>query len=138
MKNVENMAAKDGKESLAAQSAIKILRIVAFLDNANIPEVLFKNAAENYRKRDPEEGNSDLPLSVRFLDHQTFFLSKEGIWDKLKFLASIQVLISLSFIEAHSQLYSLHLLVQSWIRNRIPKEEKAVSITKQEHCYHVQ
>ena len=70
-----------------------------------------------------DEVNSDLPLSVRCLDPQTLFLSNEGVWEKLKFLAGIQVLISLSFIEAHTQLYSLHLLVQSWIRYRLPKEE---------------
>ena len=115
MQNIENTAAKDvGWESLAAQCAIKILRIVAFIHHANIPEDLFKNAAENYVKRNPEdEANSDVPLSVRWLDHQTLFLSDKGVWEKLKFLAGIQVLTSLSFIEAHDQLYTLHLLVQS-------------------------
>jgi tetratricopeptide (TPR) repeat protein len=126
MQNIENMAAKGvGEESLSAQSPIKILKIVAFLDHVNIPESLFKNAAENYVKRSGEdERNSHLPLSVRCLDHQTLFLNEEGVWERLKFLAGIQVLISLSFMNAHSQLYSLHLLVQSWIRNRIPKEEE--------------
>ena len=110
MQKIENIAAMDaGEESLAAQSAIKILRIVAFLDHVNIPEELFKNAAENYMNRNLEdEANLHLPLSVRCLDHQTLFLNNEGVWEKLKFLAGIQVLISLSFIEAHSQLYSLH------------------------------
>ena len=126
MKSIENMAAKDiGKESLSAQSAIQILRIVAFLDHVNIEEELFKNAAENYMKKNAgDEANSHLPLSVKCLDHQTLFLSDEGVWDKLQFLAGIQVLISLSLIEAHSQLYCLHTLVQSWMRNRLPKEEK--------------
>ena len=114
-----------GEESIAAQSAIRILRIVAFLDHVNIPEELFERAAENYMKRDAKDkANLHLPLSIRCLDHETLFLSNEGVWEKLKFLASITVLISLSFIEAHSQLYSLHILVQSWIRNRLPKEEK--------------
>jgi hypothetical protein len=119
------MAAKDtGEEALAAQSAIKILRIFAFLDHANIPEELFKNAAENYMKRDiDEEAKSNLPLSIRLLDHQTLFLSGDGVWEKMKFLAGIQVLISFSLIEAHSQLYSMHLLVHAWNRNRIPKAE---------------
>jgi hypothetical protein len=128
MQNIENIAAKNtGKESLAAQSAIKILRIVAFLDHVNIPEKLFETAAENYMKRNAEdEADLHLPLSIRCLDHQTLFLSNEGVWEKLKFLAGIKVLISLSFIEAHSQIYSLHLLVQSWIRNRLPKEEKKI------------
>ena len=126
MQNIETMAAKDvGAESLAAQSAIRILKIVAFLDHVNIPEELFKNAAENYMKRNAEDKpGSHLPLTVRLLDHQTLFLSKEGVWEKLQFLAGIRVLMSLSFIQTHGQLYSLHSLVQSWIRNRVPKEEK--------------
>jgi tetratricopeptide (TPR) repeat protein len=128
MKNIENMAAKGvGEASFAAQSAIKTLRIVAFLNHVNISEELFKNAAENYMKRnvdDEADAHLPSPLSIRYLDHESLFLSKEGVWDKLKFLAGIQVLISLSFIEAHSQLYSVHLLVQSWIRYQVPKEEK--------------
>jgi hypothetical protein len=37
MKNIENMAAKGvGKESIASQSAITILRIVAFLDHVTV------------------------------------------------------------------------------------------------------
>ena len=124
MKKIEKMASKDVGEGLAAQYAIKILRIVAFLDYVNIPEELFKNAAENYMKRDSnDETVSDVPLSVRLLDSQFLFLSKEGVWEKLKFLAGIKVLISFSLIEAHSQLYSMHLLVHSWIRNRVPQEE---------------
>ncbi|KAF8686598.1 hypothetical protein AX14_003831 [Amanita brunnescens Koide BX004] len=127
MKKIEKMAEKDGEEAVPeAQSAIKILRIFGFLDHANIPEELFKNAAENYMKRDVDndvKSKSHLPLSIRLLDHQTLFLSEEGIWEKLKFLAGIQVLISFSLIEAHSQLYSMHLLVHSWSRHRVPRTE---------------
>ena len=121
IQNIENMAAKDGEESLAAQSAINILRHIAFLDHANISEeLLFKNAVENYMNKYPED---DHPSSARCLDQQTLFSSSEGVWEKLKFLAGIQVLLSLSLIEAHSQLYSLHSLVQFWTRYRVPKAE---------------
>jgi tetratricopeptide (TPR) repeat protein len=125
MQKIEDMAAKDGMQALAAQSAIRILRIVAFLDHVNIPlEELFKNAAENYMKRDiDEEAKSNFPLSIRLLDHQTLFLSEDGVWEKMKFLVGIQALISFSFIETHSKLYSMHLLVHSWSRNRIPTAE---------------
>ena len=125
MQMIERMAAKDtGEEALAAQSAIRILRIMAFLDHTNIPQELFKNAAENYMKRDVDEESSyNLPLSIKLLDHETLFLSGDGVWDKMKFLAGIQVLISFSFLEVQSQLYSMHLLVHSWNRNRIPKAE---------------
>jgi tetratricopeptide (TPR) repeat protein len=125
MQKIEKMAEEDnGQEALAAQSAIRILRTFAFLDHANIPLQLFKNAAENYMKRnDHEEAKSNLPLSIRLLDHQSLFLSDKGVWESLKFLAGIQVLISFSLIEAHSQLYSMHLLVHGWNRHRVPNEE---------------
>jgi tetratricopeptide (TPR) repeat protein len=124
MQRIEDMAAKDGDQALAAQYAIRILRIFAFLDHANIPEELFKNAAKNYMKRDDDKkAKSKFPLSIRLLDHETLFLSGDGVWEKMKFLAGIQALISLSFIEAHSQLYSMHILVHAWNRNRIPKAE---------------
>ena len=120
IETIEKMATNDtGQKALAAQSAIQILRIFAFLDNANIPLELFKSAAENYMKRDvDEESHSNHPL-----DHKTLFLSNDGIWEEMKFLTGIQVLISFSLIEVHSQLYSMHLLVHSWSRNRIPKSE---------------
>ena len=125
MQMIERMAAKDiEEEAPAAQSVIRILRILAFLDHTNIPQELFKNAAENYMTRDiEEESNYNIPLSIELLDYETLFLTEDGVWDKMKFLAGIQVLISFSFIEAHSQLYSMHLLVHSWNRNRIPKED---------------
>jgi hypothetical protein len=125
MQKIEKMAEEDNRqEALAAQSAIRILRTFAFLDHANIPLQLFKNAAENYMKRNvDEEAKSNLPLSIRLLDHQTLFLSDKGVWESLKFLTGIQVLISFSLIEAHSQLYSMHLLVHGWNRHRVPNEE---------------
>jgi hypothetical protein len=97
MQKIEYMVAKDtGEEAVAAESAMRILRIFAFLDHANIPQELFKNAAENYMKRDVGvelEVDLTLPLSIRLLDHQTLFLSEDGVWEKTKFLAGIQVLI---------------------------------------------
>ena len=140
MQRIEDMAAKDGDKALAAQSAIRILRIFAFLDPANIPQELFKNAAENYVKRDDKKDSSKFsffirakskcPLSIRLLDHETLFLSGKGVWEKMKSLTGIQVLISLSFIEAHGQLYSMHILVHAWNRNKIPKAEATILCQK--------
>jgi hypothetical protein len=127
MKKIENIAEYDtGEKALAAQSAMRILRTFAFLDHVNIPLELFKNAAENYMKRDViqvEDTNSNLQLSIKLLDYQTLFLSDEGVWEKLKFLAGIHVLTAFSLIEAHNQLYSMNPLVQAWIRHRVPKAE---------------
>ncbi|KAF8720316.1 hypothetical protein AX14_011029, partial [Amanita brunnescens Koide BX004] len=125
MQKIEEMSAKGtGTEALAAQSAIRILRIFAFLDHTNIPQELFENAAENYMKRIvDEDADSYVPSSIRLLDRQTLFLSRDGVWEKLKFLSGIQVLLSFSLIEAYGQLYSMHLLVHAWNRHRIPKAE---------------
>ena len=123
MKEIEHIAAKGtGQESMGAQTAIRILRIFAFLNHANIPQELFKNAAENYMKRDDAEPNS-FSSSFRLLNHETLFLGDDGEWDKLQFLAGIKVLLSFSFINSHNHVYSMHLLVNSWSRNCIPKVE---------------
>ena len=125
MQKIEMMAQMDAAgQAHAAQTAIKILRIFAFLDHAKIPEELFRNAAENYMKRDlNEEAKSDLPLSIGLLNYQTLFLSDEGVWEISKFLAGIRVLISFALIEADSQLYSMHQVVHAWNRYRVPKAE---------------
>ena len=123
MKKIDDMAKGTGREAMAAQTSIKLLKIFAFLDHANIPEELFKNAAENFVRRNvDEEGKNDLPLSVRLLDHQILFLNEDGGWEKTRFLAGIQILLSFSFIKPHDQLYSMHLLVHGWSRNKMQKE----------------
>ena len=121
MKQMEDMAQYSSQESNGAQSAIKLLRIFAFLDHANIPQELFKNAAENYLKRDIEDHMYFSSLS--FLDNETVFIGKHGEWDKLQFLDGIKVLLSFSFVRHHDHLYSMHLLVNAWSRNCIPKAE---------------
>ncbi|KAF8318316.1 hypothetical protein F5887DRAFT_1088430 [Amanita rubescens] len=122
MQTIEHMAAKDKRHGLAAQSAIKLLRIFSFLDHTNIPEELFGNAAQNYIRRNiDEESKPGFPLSVKWLDFQTLFLNEEREWDHIQFLDGIQVLLSFSLIKSHNHLYSLHLMVHNWSRHRIPK-----------------
>ena len=122
MQKVEKMAANDtGEQGLAAYNAIKLFRMFAFLDHANVPQRLFKNAAENYMKKNDKWSDFGLPLSVKLLDHETLFLNEEGVWDKIQFLSGIQVLLSFSFIKSHEHLYSMHLLVHAWSRSRLPK-----------------
>jgi tetratricopeptide (TPR) repeat protein len=125
MQRIENMAAKDtGEQGLAAHNAIKLFRMFAFLDYANIPQELFKNAAENYIERNiDKEAMAGLPLSVKLLNHDTLFFNEEGVWDKIQFLSGIQVLLSFSLIKSHNQQYSMHLLVHAWSRSRLPKAD---------------
>ncbi len=123
MKKMEDIAAKDSsQESVGAQSAIKLLRIFAFLDHANIPQELFKNAAENYMRRHIED-DMYFSSSLSLLDDETVFIGEHGEWDKLQFLYGIQVLLSFSFVRSYNHFYSMHTLVNAWSRNCIPKAE---------------
>ena len=124
IKQIEGMAARGtGQEAQAAQCAIRLLRIFAFLNHENIPEELFKNAAENYINRDiVQEAQLNLPLSVTLLDHQTLLLNK-GEWDRMLFLDGIKILLSFSLIKATEHLYSMHPLINEWSRYIIPKTE---------------
>ena len=86
MQEIEKMvASKAGEEAEAAHSAIRLLRIFAFLNHENIPEELFKNAAKNYIKRNVEGKKSDFLSSVSLLNDQTLFLSEDGEWIECSF-----------------------------------------------------
>ena len=128
MQEIESMATKGtGEEVEGAQSAIRLLRLFAFLNHENIPQELFRNAAENYMQsskgenEEYEETNSS--FSMKFLDHQTLFLSKNGEWEKMQFLGGIKVLLSFSLIKTLNHLYSMHLLVSTWSRSCIPETQ---------------
>ncbi|KAF8334572.1 P-loop containing nucleoside triphosphate hydrolase protein, partial [Amanita rubescens] len=100
LKKMEEMAAKDSPQgSVEAQNAIKLLRIFAFINHANIPQELFKNAAENYMRRNIGVHFSS---SLSLLNDETMFMGKHGEWDKLQFLHGIQVLLSFSFVRSHN------------------------------------
>ena len=125
IKEIEARASnKKHPRAMAAESAIILHKIFAFLHHENIPEELFKNAAENYNRTyinaDKELG---LPLLVTMLDAKTLFLNERGEWDKIQLQAGIQVLLSFSLIRSSGKMYSIHPLVHSWSRDRIPKTE---------------
>ena len=125
MKEIEERAAqKRGHKAIAAKSAITIYQLIAFLHHENIPEELFKNAAENYKKRNiDEEVEVGLPLSITMLNPKVLFLDEKGEWNKIQFQLGIQVLLSFSLIKCSGKLYSVHPLVHSWSRSRVPKME---------------
>ncbi|KAF8634152.1 hypothetical protein AX15_001052 [Amanita polypyramis BW_CC] len=124
MKEIERRASiGTGPEAFAAQSAITLHKVFAFLHHVSISEEIFSKAAENYIKRNvKEEERLGFPLSVSLLDSQFLFL-KEGKWNRVQFLAGIQVLTSFSLVKSSNKFYSLHPLVQAWGRDRIPNED---------------
>ncbi|KAF8633078.1 hypothetical protein AX15_001526 [Amanita polypyramis BW_CC] len=116
-----------GPDALAAQSAIMLHKILAFLHHDNILEEIFSKAAENNMKNDiKEQEKLGFPLSVTLLDPQSLFLNAEGEWDKIHFLSGIQVLTSFSLIKTTNKIYSIHPLVQDWSKDRIPKPDATV------------
>jgi hypothetical protein len=112
---------EDGEEAEAAQNAIRLLRIFAFLNHENIPEEVFQNAAENYMNGKVDTANSDFPMTL--LNHQTLFIDEDGEWNRMQFLDGTQILLSFSLISVVNHLYSMHVLVNSWSRNCMPQTE---------------
>ena len=125
MKEIEAKAAK-GIDSQVnkAECAITLYNIIAFLHHEDIPEELFKNAAENYMKRNiKSEQERGLPLSLTMLNPNLLLLDKRGVWDKMKFQLGMQMLMSFSLIKKNGELYSIHPLVHSWNKYRIPEAQ---------------
>ena len=134
MKEIESQVAKAvDLKAIAAKSATTLYRIIAFLHHENIPEELFKNAAENYKKRDIDaEEKQGLPLSVTILDPNVLFLDKKGEWDIMQFQQGVQVLLSFSLLKKSGKMYSVHPLVNSWNRSRVLDIEinRQISMTR--------
>ena len=121
MKEIESRAANGaGPGGVAAQSAVIIYKYFAFLHHNDISEDIFREAAENYKKRDIEqEKKLGLPLLVVLLDAKSLFLNEAGKWDRLQFQAGIQTLLSFSLIRISNKLYSIHPMVHVWSRDRM-------------------
>ena len=125
MKEIEARVTK-GTDSEAdiAKCAITLYNIIAFLHHEDIPEGLFKNAAGNYKKRNiKSEQELGFPLSVTMLDPKFLLLDNKGAWDKMKFQLGMQMLMSFSLIKKNDELYSIHPLVHSWNKYRIPETD---------------
>jgi tetratricopeptide (TPR) repeat protein len=112
---------ESGEEAEAAQTAISLLKIFAFLNHENIPEELFQNAAENYMNSNVNTVNSAFPMTL--LNHQTLFIGEGGEWDRMQFLDGVQMLLSFSLISVVNHLYAMHLLVNSWSRSCMSQTE---------------
>ncbi|KIL65415.1 hypothetical protein M378DRAFT_76975, partial [Amanita muscaria Koide BX008] len=108
---------ENNEQRLAAQSALILHNIFAFLHHDNISGEIFEKAAVNFVKRKSERTNG-LPQSISWLDPKTLCLNEDGNWDALQFQAGIKVLLSFSLIRNNGMLYSIHPLIQTWSRDR--------------------
>ncbi len=118
---IQQMTLNKNSEAEAAQNAISLLRIFCFLNHKNIPEEVFKNAAENYMNGNIDTADSNFPMTL--LNHQALFIDEDGEWDRMQFLDGIQILLSFSLISVMNNLYSMHLLVNSWSRSCLPQTD---------------
>jgi hypothetical protein len=98
-----------------------LFRIFAFFHHEGMSEDIFRNAGQNYCKRRDEKNN--MPCSISVLGTETLFLTAAGEWDRLRFQGGIQVLVSFSLVKSYSKVYSVHPLVHTWSRDRIPRAE---------------
>src|ERR1700759_608137 len=105
----------------AAQSALMLFRIFAFFHYEGISEDILRVAGQNYWKRRNEK--NELPCSIAVLDSETLFLNGTGEWDRLRFQGGIKILVSFSLVKSDNKLYSVHPLVHTWSRDRIPRTE---------------
>ncbi|KAM6493280.1 P-loop containing nucleoside triphosphate hydrolase protein [Amanita muscaria] len=121
IEEIKHRAEGEGNaQRLAAESALILHNIFAFLHHDNISGEIFEKAAVNFMERRGEKTNASLPQSISWLDSKTLFLNEDGNWDVLQFQAGIRVLMSFSLIRKHEMLYSVHPLIQAWSRDRIP------------------
>ncbi|KAM6494419.1 P-loop containing nucleoside triphosphate hydrolase protein [Amanita muscaria] len=109
---------ENNAQRLAAQNALYLHEIFAFLHHDNISEDIFKNAALNFMRRKGEITDG-LPQFISLLDCKGLFLDDDGNWDAFQFQAGIKVLLSFSLIRGNGKLYSVHPLMHTWSRDRI-------------------
>ncbi|KIL55088.1 hypothetical protein M378DRAFT_1046124 [Amanita muscaria Koide BX008] len=119
IEEIKHRAEGDSDQRLAAESALILHNIFAFLHHDNISGEIFEKAAVNFMEMKGKRTN-DLPQSISWLDSKTLFLNEDGNWDAFQFQAGIRVLMSFSLIRKHEMLYSVHPLIQAWSRDRIP------------------
>jgi hypothetical protein len=113
---------RDPQRSRDSATALQILMVFAFLHNEGIMEEMFKRVAESQKpaKGPSTENNSD--ENVKFFNW-TLRLESGGIWNPFLFRKGISTLLSYSLIRKDElgKFFSIHVLVHSWARDRIPQ-----------------
>ena len=113
---------RDPQRSRDSATALQILMVFAFLHNEGIMEEMFKRAAESQEpaKWPSTENNGDENVN---LFNRTLQLESGGIWNPFLFRKGISTLLSYSLIRKDElgKFFSIHVLVHSWARDRIPQ-----------------
>ncbi|QRV99875.1 nephrocystin-3 protein [Ceratobasidium sp. AG-Ba] len=105
----------------------RLLHILGFLHHEGITEAIFQNACERMLSYQSELVSSAQDRSIRqtvieFL--KSSFCTQDSEFNKLAFLDSIRELRSYSLVEFNplDRTYSVHSLVQNWVREIIVKD----------------
>ncbi|KDN70942.1 hypothetical protein CSUB01_08159 [Colletotrichum sublineola] len=118
---LERKSKEDSRRGRAALNALRILNIFCFYGNENIPDKIISRAAV-YTKLDTEHiKGEDGDLAPLPLLEKT----QEGNWDPRNFRDGISTLRSYSLIKKsilHENLHSMHILVHSWVRDRMNED----------------
>ncbi|KAJ1304319.1 hypothetical protein OPQ81_005479 [Rhizoctonia solani] len=111
---------------LLEEPSKQMLWLMAFLNYNQIHEDLFKRAARNIRfYKHADKARTDLTLAGRYCLKKLLyiFLDSEGHWDTVRFSDVMRDLTSCSLVDFDQMnlAYSVHVLVQDWIRTVIPQ-----------------
>ena len=111
----------------AAQTAMHILALFAFLHYDGIIEDIFSYAAVQQQKRDAHKNLVlGLPRAGALLDCTLLPLNESGTWDDFIFKEGLRVSLSFCLIKLGpcDGAYSVHPLIHAWGRDRMSLAEK--------------
>lgn len=122
------------RATMAANDAVDILHMVAFLHFENIPETLFQKAWDNSQMRQMSQySHSSLPRRFWFQPGNThdqnipLILRQSGpTWDYERFRRALAVLSEFSLIyhDSKKSICSMHPVVHAWARERLSAEDQ--------------
>ncbi|KAG8712403.1 hypothetical protein FRC08_014651 [Ceratobasidium sp. 394] len=102
---------------LSARSQ-KLLHLLAFMHHSNITEDIFRQAAVNLPKYEPEIPATDEETSIKVyvMELLQLYLDSTGAWDSGAFLSTMTELTSYSLIayDRANGTYTMHVLVHDW------------------------
>ncbi|KAF8987975.1 hypothetical protein BDQ17DRAFT_1374523 [Cyathus striatus] len=117
---------KKHDKACAARYAIIIINICAFLHHENIPQIMFKRAAENYHVTLAQYPDKRMFSLMKNVNEDLFNFDDNGEWNYLIFNEAISMLLSFSLIKKYisTKEHSLHPIVQHWCQDRLSTTEK--------------
>ncbi|KAF8975277.1 hypothetical protein BDQ17DRAFT_1268110, partial [Cyathus striatus] len=110
----------------AAQYAMILLNIFAFMHYENISEEIFERAVKYYPKNKNRFADGNLPTYLPIMDGSILNMDEIGDWNSWLFIESIELLLSCSLVKKNTKrsTYTMNPLVQSFCEDRLSFKEK--------------